>query len=153
MQRSAQSAIVSGYGTPIDRFLLNIKTSLSGNYWKSDLEGVFAFQFLTENTPLTNVISPHMFQIVRYTPDFNYESFQTTIPGRLNSDGSFEYGGGRYGQLNGNQIIWKHGGVWDRVYPMIPRMTDLLNIDRMQAQAELDSKSLMGGIYQDNYLY
>ena len=153
MQRSAQSAVVSGYGTFIDRSLLDIKKALSCSFWKSPQEGVFSFQFLTENTPLTNVISPHMFQIARYTPDFNYESFQTTIPGRLNSDGSFEYGGGRYGILNGDTITWKQGGTWTRVNHMLPRNTNPLNLDQIQAQAQLDSKSLMDDLYKKNYLY
>lgn len=154
MQRSEQSAIVSGVGTPIDANLLKIKDALACSYWYNPNQGVFSFQFLSENMPLTNRISPHVFHLVRYTPDYNYDSFQTTIQGRLNSDGTFEYGGGQIGTLTSLELIsWSDKTIWRKTDSMTPREEDPLNLKMITEQAKLDSMILMGKIYQYNYLY
>jgi hypothetical protein len=116
-------------------------------------EGVFAFQFLSDNSPLTNTAAPFPFQVVRYTPDTESEAFQTIIPGQLNNDGSFEYGGGRKGMLTASGITWNDRVMWTRVTRMPNQNPDILDLDVIRAQARLDSETLMNDVYRTNYLY
>lgn len=153
MQRSNVPITVSALTTPQDRALYQIKQKLELHYWANN-EGVFQIQFLSDNAPLTNLNSPQQLQIIRFTPDImEYEAFQTIIPGRMNNDGSVEYGGGRLGMLTSKGIQWADGAVWVAVQSVPPRRPDLLNIHQIQKQAYLDSKVLMGDVYTRNYLY
>jgi hypothetical protein len=152
MQRHARPAIVSSCSNSADSALIEIKTTLEQSYWKNNFEGTFEFQFLSDNMAITNTISPHYFQLIRYTPSFQYESFQTTIPGRLNGDGTFEYGGGRLGKLVGNQIIWNDKTIWNRVAKMPKRDPDILDLNQITGQARLDSRTLWG-VYERSYMY
>ena len=153
MQRSNQPATISIFTTPQDKELWLIKESLELSYWNSKTEGVFEFQFVTDNQPLTNVPVPHMFQLIRYTPNYSYESFQTVIPGRLNNDETFEYGGGRKGIITANGIKWNDGTMWHRLQKIPNKRQDQLDLGKIQAQARMDSRVLMGDIYTTNYLY
>lgn len=153
MQRHSRAAIVSACSNSVDSSLIAIKNVLEQNYWKNNFEGIFEFQFLSDDMAITNTISPHYFQLIRYTPSFQYSAFQTTIPGRMNGDGSFEYGGGRTGKLSGNTIIWNDGVVWTAVNKVPPKDRDILDLNDIQAQARLDSKTLMGDVYVRSYLY
>jgi len=152
MQRSSQPAIVSTLNSWQDKTLYNIKENIQQSYWASG-EGVFEFQFLADNVPLTNVISPQMFQLIRYTPNYAYEAYQTVIQGRLNNDGSIEYGGGRTGKLMGNNIVWNDSMVWNRVMKIAPKKSDLLDLGIIQKQARMDSNTLMDHVYKNTYLY
>jgi hypothetical protein len=153
MQRSNQPVYISTFTTPQDVNLYNIKTFLESSYWANN-EGVFQFQFLTDDQPLTNTVSPHQFQLVRYTPDINnYESFETVILGQLNNDGTFIYGAGRLGKIVGNGIVWADGAVWNKVRYVPRAKEDPLDLRLIQAQAYLDSQTVMGDIYNPTYLY
>jgi hypothetical protein len=153
MQRSNVPITVSAWTAPQDRMLYQIKQKLELSYWANN-EGVFQIQFLSDNAPLTNLNSPQQLQVIRFTPDImEYEAFQTIIPGRLNNDGSIEYGGGRLGMLTSKGIQWKDGAVWVPVQSVPPRRPDIMNLRQIQKQAYLDSKVLMGEVYTRNYLY
>lgn len=153
MQKSNTSIAVSGIGTVQDKMLYQIKSILQMSYWRSS-EGVFNFQFISDDVPLTNTISPHVFQLIRYTPTDNYQSFQLVIPGRLNNDGTFEYGGGLLGMLiSKNSIKWSNGSIWTAVNSMPNTEPNKLDLRKIQAQAYLDSMILMGDIYNKKYLY
>lgn len=153
MQRSSVPITVSALTTPQDRALYQTKQKLELHYWANN-EGVFQIQFLSDNAPLTNLNSPQQLQIIRFTPDImEYEAFQTIIPGRMNNDGSIEYGGGRLGILTSKGIQWADGAVWVAVQSVPPRRPDILNLNQIQKQAYLDSKVLMGNIYTKHYLY
>lgn len=152
MQRSAIPVIVSSNNAWQDKRLWTIKSAIEQSYWSSN-EGVFEFQFLSDNQPVTNTVSPHYFQLIRSTPDTGYDAFKTIIQGRLNSDGTIEYGGGKTGILTGKGIVWNDGSIWSRVNYMPPAGKDILDLATIQAQARLDSAVLMGGIYNNKYLY
>jgi hypothetical protein len=153
MQRSHVPVAVSILTTPQDRTLLTIKQRLEGSYWANN-EGVFQIQFLSDDAPLTNLLTPHQFQVLRFTPDIvAYQAFQTVIPGRLNNDGSVEYGGGRLGMLTNKGIEWVDGAVWAPVRFVPPAPVDLLDLQSIQRQAYLDSKVVMDDIYAGHYLY
>lgn len=153
MQRSNVPVAISDWTTPQDRTLYQIKQELQLRYWANN-EGVFQIQFLSDNAPLTNLNSPQQFQVIRFTPDIlEYEAFQTIIPGRLNNDGTIEYGGGRLGMLTSKGIQWMDGAIWIPVMSVPPRRPDILDINKIQKQAYLDSKVLMGDVYTKNYLY
>lgn len=153
MQRSNQSIYISPRTTFQDLNLQNIKQILESSYWANN-EGVFQFQFLTDSQPLTNTVAPHQFQLVRYTPDINnYESFETVILGQLNNDGTFIYGAGRLGKLVGNGIAWIDGAVWKKVNYVPRPKENPLDLGVIQAQAYLDSQTVMGDIYNPTYLY
>lgn len=153
MQRSNSPVSISVLSNPQDKELYNIKQKLEGTYWSNNNEGVFQFQFLSDSAPLTNLLTPHQFQLIRFTPDIvNYSAFQTVIPGRLNNDGTIEYGGGRIGILGEKGILWLDGSMW---YPtkFVPSKNDnLLDLRKIQEQAFLDSATVMGSIY-GKYLY
>ena len=153
MQRSGVPVAVSILTTPQDRGLLAIKQRLEGTYWANN-EGVFQIQFLSDDAPLTNLMTPHQFQVVRFTPDIvAYQAFQTVIPGRMNNDGSIEYGGGRLGIVTAKGIEWIDGAVWAPVQFVPPPQIDLLDLKQIERQAYKDSDTIMGQIYTRHYLY
>jgi len=153
MQRSNVPIAISDWTTPQDRALYQIMQALQLRYWANN-EGVFQIQFLSDNAPLTNLVSPQQLQIIRFTPDImEYEAFQTVIPGRLNNDGTIEYGGGRLGMLTSKGIQWMDGALWTAVKSVPPARPDILDVKQIQKQAYLDSKVLMGDVYTRNYLY
>lgn len=152
MQRSSAPAIISTFNAWQDKALWTVKETIEQSYWASN-EGVFEFQFISDNMPLTNTISPHYFQLIRHTPDYLHDAFQTLIQGRLNADSTIEYGGGRLGKLINNNIIWDDGTTWNRVSKMPVPNKDILDLSMIQAQATLDSSTLMDGIYKSAYLY
>ena len=141
-----------------DLQLMAIAKKLSSGYWVDPSEGVFQFQFITdENFPL-NLGYPYAFQIIRYTPDYNYEAFQLVLQGRLNNDGTFEYGGGRLGIIlvnnNGVPFIkWNDNGIWTYTQNPPQVRNSVLNLNDITEQAYLDSNVLMDQIYKRNYLY
>jgi hypothetical protein len=153
MQRAGQPVYISALTTSQDVSLQNIKAILESSYWANN-EGVFQFQFLSDSQPLTNTVFPHQFQLVRYTPDINnYESYETVILGQLNNDGTFLYGAGRLGALNGNSIAWADGASWKQVNYVPRPKENPLDLRLIQSQAYLDSKTVMGDIYNPMYLY
>jgi hypothetical protein len=153
MQRANQPVYISALTTTQDVNLENIKSVLQSTYWANN-EGIFQFQFLTDSQPLTNTVSPHQFQLVRFTPDIkNYEAYQTVILGQLNNDGTFLYGAGRLGALMGNVISWADGAYWKPVRYVPRPFENPLDLRLIQAQAYLDSKTVMGDIYNPTYLY
>ncbi len=156
MQRSSSPAMlpVGKFSSYQDKNLMAISKSLSSSYWSSPTEGVFQFQFLIGPAPLTNQGYPSAFQLIRFTPDFSYEAFQTFIQGRLNNDTTFEIGGGLTGVLRGDVITWQNGNQWSRINSSGEPMArpDMLNLHDIQKQAYADSRSV-NQIYTNNYLY
>jgi hypothetical protein len=153
MQTSGQQAITSVFNNREDLSLWSIKELLSLSYWSSP-GGVFEFQFIIDNMILTNVLTPYIFQLIRYTPDYvDDEAFKTSIPGRLNGDGSVEYGGGILGKLIGNNIMWVNGDVWTKVSNIPERLPDILDLGVIRSQAIVNTNKLMNDIYLNNYLY
>lgn len=153
MQRSSVPIAISAWTTPQDKTLYQLRRELQLRYWANN-EGIFQIQFLSSPAPLTNLNSPQQLQIIRFTPDImEYDAFQTIIPGRLNGDGTIEYGGGRLGMLTAKGIEWKDGAIWAPVSNVPPAHSNLLDLNQIQKQAYADSKVLMNDIYVKNYLY
>lgn len=153
MQRSGTTVSVSMFGSPDDENLWKIKTVLENSYWANPTEGVFNFQFSTDDNPLTNIKGPMRFNVVRYTPDVYYEAFVLAVPGIMNSDGTFEYGGGRKGMVstNGTAVIWNDGAIWSRVDSVQKAKPDVIDLRKVRADARLSSVA-MGDVI-DRYYY
>jgi hypothetical protein len=149
MQRHATNAVVSPFQNENDTMLWNIKTYLEQYYWVGD--GVYEFQFLSSAFPLVNIRGPYQFQLIRYTPDYMYNAFQTNINGIINGDGSIEYGGGRRGWLENNIIQWNDGKEWRQVNKVNRKKIDPLNLKNIQDLAKWDSATL--GTVLEKYYY
>jgi len=156
MQRAFVPSIVDVH----DDRLYAIKNFLENNFWGNKQEGLFQFQFYNEQGMPDSVRPTQggwLFQIVRYTPDIYYNSFETSIQGMLNFDGTVSYGGGRTGKVNENNIHWFKNNwdlpvVWEKVSKMPLPKRNKLDITDIRAQAQLDSVFLFGAVYNDKYL-
>lgn len=148
MQRHNVPVQISMLNSPEDIKLLDIKTRLQNSYWASP-EGVFVFQFQTDNQPLP-LPGPMRFNLIRYTPDLKYQAFILAIPGIVNNDGSFNYGGGREGKIANDVIFWNDGGVWTPIKNIPQVNADPLNLNTIVGQAKIDSV-VIGGIYDKYY--
>lgn len=151
MQRHNTSSVISMMTSLPDRMLLTIKNIYADSYWTST-QGVFVIQFETGDQPLMNVPGMMRFQLIRYTPTYAYDAFSISIPGRMNNDGSIEYGGGIMGMINreGNKILWNDGSAWLKVDKVQPANSDLLDVRTIKNQAFLDSV-ITGDIQQRYY--
>jgi len=153
MQRSGVQAVTSPFiysNSP----LLPIINTLQSSYWSNPQEGVFEFQFLNPSQPLDNTSMniPYYFHLIRHTPTYNYDSFAFTIQGRLNGDGTFEYGDGRLGTIKGDRIVWTNGLFWNKVAKVPEKDENLIDLNLVQKQAYGDSIAL-GNIVNRNYYY
>jgi hypothetical protein len=156
MNRHAVQATISPYTSPKDTSLYNIQQTLAGSYWACKSQGVFSFQFLVDYQPITNQQGIYFFNLLRYTPTYSYTAFNLSIPGRLNNDGTFEYGGGRTGMLktinNNLCIVWDDGSIWHKVNQVPATNTDIINLNLVESQAGLDSLTI-GSIVNSHYYY
>lgn len=150
MQRHNVPVQISMFTSPEDTYLWKIKTTLEATYWNTKDDGVFEFQFHTDNEPLTNVPGPLRFNLVRYTPDIYFKSFAFSIPGILHNDGTFSYGGGRTGALIDDKISWDDGSSWVKVDSVPTPGENPINLIHVRDQAKLDSW-VMGNIEQKYY--
>lgn len=152
MQRSSSSVYVSMQDSTHDRNLINIKNTIETSYWANDKEGVFEFQMLVEDSPVTNTSFPLYFQLVRYTPTDQYYAFQLNMSGRIDNMGYIEYAG-RIGKLiNNNQISWNDGVSWYKVNKVQQPQLDILNLNKIETQAAIDS-NIIGTILEKIYMY
>lgn len=151
MQRHNTSSAISMLTAMPDQMLLKIKNKYANSYWANN-QGVYVVQFDTGNQPLMNVPGIMRFQLIRYTPTYSFDAFSISIPGRMNNDGSIEYGGGILGMISkdGNKIIWSDGTEWLKVDKVIPPGTDALDIRAIDSQAYTDS-IVMGDIQSRYY--
>lgn len=133
--------------------LFSVKESLDNSYWAAE-DGVYKFEFLTGDGIVSNSSAPMYFQLIRYTPNYSYESFELTIQGMVNTDGTIEYGGGRLGVLKDSSIIWEDGEVWNKVdrIKIPPKENSVLNLQDIKANAIRNSQAF-GNLYNNTYLY
>jgi hypothetical protein len=150
MQRHNANPLISMVTSPIDNRLNKLQTTLQSVYWVGK-EGVFEFQFLTDQQPLMNTHHPLRFNLIRYQPNVTYDAFMLSIPGGIGNDESIQYGGGRTGKLNNKEIHWDNGEVWSQVMNVGKAKTDPLDLNFLKFNAINDSK-IMGKI-QNNYYF
>lgn len=153
MQRSNMPILYSTSSDKVNKELLNIANVLSASYWNTPSEGVYRLQFLNPGNPVVNGSSPLPFNIIRYTPTDSNKSFEMYIPGRLNLDGTFEYGGGRKGRLSGDTIQWSDGSVWTKTNILPTKKLSMLNVGLTRNNAYSNNRILFGDIYNEKYLY
>lgn len=154
MNRHNSQITIDMESNNIDNALKNIKNVLELSYWENPNEGVFSFQFLITKSPATNTDYPLYFQLIRYTPDIQYNAFQIAIQGAITSEGFIIYGGGRLGKLSkdNDSIIWDDYSVWKKVVNVSTPTINKLNLEYVKTKAESDTYTV-GNIYQQNYLY
>lgn len=148
MQSYEASPILSMDTASRDSILLSIKRGLESSYWQ-DNQGVYAFRFNTGNQPLTNNTGVLSFNIIRYTPSFFHDASALQIPGRMENGGTFIYGGGLRGMLQGDTIKWIDHNTWSRVLNVSAPSSGLLNLRNIREQARLDSQIV--GTIMDKY--
>ena len=158
MQKSNQQSVFV-INNKLDEKLSMVQQALANSLWGSTEEGVFRFEFIQYPQPETSYMFPvsnnrgvFYFNLVRFTPDFKYMAFQTSIQGLIGVDGLIYYGGGRVGMVVGNNIRWEDGAIWAKIDNIPRARLDMLDIDSIQRNAYRDSKAI-GNILNTQYLY